>query len=209
MAKQIGQGGPSLKRKPAAKRGPVRRGGSVERVSRKEMIVDATREQMLQGGTDAVTIRGVASRAGVDPALVYHYFDSKEGLLQAAQELPFDPSAMIPALLSSGRSELGTRLVRTLLTVLDSMGAQAPMSFLFRMSFANPTWEDTFRDMVTNSFITPLSSLFDEEPELSAGAAAVTLVGLIWARYVNRIAPIAGADAEQLSCIFGPKLGLG
>ncbi len=180
----------------------------LEQLSRREEIINATRYQMLNGGTDAVTIRGVASRAGVDPALVYHYFDSKEGLLQASQRLPFDPQMIIPTLLESGRSDLGTRLIRTLLTVLDSSEAMAPMSFLFRMAFANPSWEENFKYMVVESFVKPIAELHFEDAELRASAAAVTIVGLIWARYVNRMPSIDHASVESLSSIFGPVLGI-
>ncbi len=148
------------------KRGSSGQRAVLEQLSRREEIINATRYQMLNGGTDAVTIRGVASRAGVDPALVYHYFDSKEGLLQASQRLPFEPQAIIPTLLESGRYNLGTRLIRTLLTVLDSSEAMAPMSFLFRMAFANPTWEETFKEMVVESFVKPIMELHSQDAEL-------------------------------------------
>ena len=190
------------------KKGSASQRTVLDQLSRREEIINATRYQMLNGGTDAVTIRGVASRAGVDPALVYHYFGSKEGLLQASQQLPFDPQAIIPTLLESGRSNLGTRLIRTLLTVLDSSEAMAPMSFLFRMAFANPGWEENFKDMVIESFVKPIAELHSEYAERRSSAAAVTIVGLIWARYVNRMPSIDHASVESLSSIFGPVLGI-
>ena len=51
-------------------------------------ILDAAREAFAETGWAGTTIRAVARVAGVDPALVYHYFDSKEGLLDAATNPP-------------------------------------------------------------------------------------------------------------------------
>lgn len=51
-------------------------------------IVGAARDEFAQHGSAGTTIRAVARAADVDPALVYHYFGSKEGLLDAATNPP-------------------------------------------------------------------------------------------------------------------------
>jgi AcrR family transcriptional regulator len=77
-----------------------------------EAIRIAARRQFAEHGYEGTTIRGIAGEAGVDPALVMHFFGSKERLLLAGVEWPFDPDEAVPALLDGKRSEVGERLVR-------------------------------------------------------------------------------------------------
>src|SRR5437879_11904903 len=77
----------------------------------REKILAAARSRFGQEGYDGTTIRGIAAGAGVDPALVPHYFGSKEGVLLAAVEFPVDPAEFIPRLLAPGIDGVGERLV--------------------------------------------------------------------------------------------------
>ncbi len=55
-------------------------------------ILAAARTEFAEDGYDGATIRGIAARADVDPALVHHYFGAKEQLFEAAVELPVSPA---------------------------------------------------------------------------------------------------------------------
>ena len=79
-------------------------------------ILEAAKDSFAASGYDATTIRGVARAAAVDPALVHHFFGTKEQLFGAAMELPVDPAVLVPALLAEGTDGLGERLVRMFLT---------------------------------------------------------------------------------------------
>src|SRR5438552_15232485 len=76
----------------------------------RDKILAAARTQFGRHGYEAATIRGIATAARVDPKLVLHYFDSKDGLFDAALELPFDPAAALPPLLPAGPGGPGLRL---------------------------------------------------------------------------------------------------
>src|SRR5207237_6242796 len=86
----------------------------------REKILAAARSRVGQEGYDGTTIRGIAAGAGVDPALVPHYFGSKEGVFLAAVEFPVDPAEFIPRLLAPGIDGLGERLVMFFLERWDS-----------------------------------------------------------------------------------------
>src|SRR2546425_10479662 len=86
----------------------------------REKILAAARSQFGQEGYDGATIRGIAAGAGVDPALIPHYFGSKEGVFLAAVEFPVDPAEFIPRLLAPGIDGLGGRLVTLFLGTLGS-----------------------------------------------------------------------------------------
>ena len=82
------------------KRRPGRRPGTADT---RGQILAAARETFSEKGFDKATIRGIARQAGVDPALVHHYFTSKEGMFVAAMELPINPANVIPTQFSRGR----------------------------------------------------------------------------------------------------------
>src|SRR2546425_7204204 len=93
----------------------------------REKILAAARSQFARSGFESTTIRGIAAGARVDPKLVLHYFESKEGIFQAAMDFPFDPAQAIPELLRPGLDGLGVRLARFFIDIWDSpAGVPAP-----------------------------------------------------------------------------------
>jgi AcrR family transcriptional regulator len=105
-----------------------RRGGGDTR----EAIRTAARRQFADHGYDGATIRGIASEAGVDPALVMHFLGSKELLLLAGVEWPFDPDEVVPRLLAWKRSQVGERLARLFVTTWDDEAGRNPIVALLQ-----------------------------------------------------------------------------
>src|SRR5690606_9280435 len=97
-------------------RRPGRRPGSAD--TRGEILA-AARKVFAEKGFDKATIRGIAREAGVDPALVHHYFDTKDGVFVAAMRLPADPAKVLPTILAGPREEIGERVVRFVLTMVS------------------------------------------------------------------------------------------
>jgi len=90
-------------------------------------ILEAARASFAERGYDASTIRGIAGEAGVDPALVHHYFGTKEGLFAASMALPMTPGDVLPGVLAGPLDDLGERLVRLFLAVWDEPAARRPL----------------------------------------------------------------------------------
>src|SRR3989454_7591592 len=86
----------------------------------REKILAAARSHFAKVGYEAGTVRGIAAEAGVDPALVLHYFESKQGVFRAAVHFPVDPAQFLPRLLAPGLDGLGERLVHFFLDTWDS-----------------------------------------------------------------------------------------
>ncbi|MDQ1485624.1 MAG: hypothetical protein QOJ62_1317, partial [Actinomycetota bacterium] len=80
-------------------------------------VLDAARECFATSGYDGATIRAIAAKAGVDPALVHHFFGAKTNLFAAAMELP--APEVLPGLLDGEVDGLGERVVRTFLTLWE------------------------------------------------------------------------------------------
>src|SRR5262249_43550482 len=86
----------------------------------REAILAAAREVFAERGYDRASIRAIATSAGVDPALVHHYFGTKDELFLATVQAPMDPSAIIIKALEGGPDELPERLLRAFLSVWDN-----------------------------------------------------------------------------------------
>ncbi len=83
----------------------------------RKAILEAARRYFERHGYERATIRAIAAEAGVDPALVHHYFGNKERLLVAALRLPVNPREILPQILEGPAEEIGERLLRRALSV--------------------------------------------------------------------------------------------
>ena len=169
-------------------------------------ILAAARSHFGEVGYERATIRGIAAAAKVDPKLVLHYFESKEGVFLAAAEFPFDPSAAIPRLLEPGLDGLGARLVRFFLETWESP-AGSPMLALIRSVVSSERAAALLRDFVTREVLTRLAEALElDQPRLRASLVGSQLVGLAMLRYVVKIEPLAAASPARLAAWIGPTL---
>ena len=170
----------------------------------REEILAAARESFGSAGYGGTTIRGVARTAGVDPALVHHFFGNKEGLFGAAMELPFDPAAAVAELLADGTDGLGERVVRTFLEIWDGTPGQGPMLALLRSAVTDEKAAESLRAFLTRVLMRPLAQAAGEDrQELRANLVASQMVGLAVARYVVRLEPLASAPPDDLASALG------
>jgi AcrR family transcriptional regulator len=173
----------------------------------RQAILTAARDGFNARGFDATSLRSVARTAGVDPALVTHFFGSKEGLFEAALTLPVDPGALVPMLLAGGVEGLGERIARTFLGVWDGTPGQGPMLAMLRSAVSHEDSAERLRGLLTRVLLRPLAEGAGAgTPELRAGLLASQLVGLAVTRYVLKLEPIASLTADELSPLIGPTL---
>jgi AcrR family transcriptional regulator len=172
----------------------------------REAILAAARAQFAQHGYDAATLRGIAGTAAVDPALVRHYFGSKEGLFVAALEFPVDPAKVLPGLFGQGVDGLGERLVLFFLDVWDDPNGQ-PFLALLRSVTASADAAEMLRQFVTREVVARLAAVIGgDQARLRASLAGSQLVGLAMMRYVIHLEPVASADRADLARIVGPAI---
>lgn len=173
----------------------------------RDAILAAARESFGSTGFNGTTIRGVARAAGVDPALVHHFFGTKQGLFGSAMELPFDPSRVVADLLTDGTAGLGERVVRTFLAIWDGTPGQGPMLALLRSAVTDERAANSLRAFLTRALLTPLAQATGHDrPELRANLVASQMIGLAVMRYVVRLEPLASAHADELAPALGPAL---
>lgn len=173
----------------------------------RKAILEAARKSFGANGYTGTTIRGIARAAGVDPALVHHFFGTKESLFGAALELPFDPATLLPQLVAGGREGLGERVVRTFLVLWDATPGQGPMLALLRSAVSDEQSAASLRDLLSRAVLRPLATAAQaDDADLRAALAASQVVGLAVARYVVRLEPVTSASVDVLAAALGPTL---
>jgi len=172
----------------------------------REQILAAARSHFAEAGFDNATIRGIAAAAGVDPALVLHYYGSKEGVFRAAVNVPIEPGEFLPRLLEEGLDGLGERLVRFFVTTWDSP-AGSPLLGVIRSVVTSETAAALLRDFVSREILSRLAEGLElDRPQLRASLAASQLIGLAMLRYVVRVEPLASAPPADVAAWLGPTL---
>ncbi|GIJ77735.1 regulatory protein, tetR family [Micromonospora phaseoli] len=174
----------------------------------REAILDAARTAFAERGFDASTIRAIAASAEVDPALVHHYFGSKDQLFLAAMQAPIDPRELLPKVLAGDRDGLGERLVRTFLGVWDSPAGTAGVALL-RSAVSNEWTARLLREFLTTQVLRRVLDQLDVDPAelpLRGSLVATQLIGLGMMRHVIRLEPVASAPPETLVAAVGPTV---
>jgi AcrR family transcriptional regulator len=144
----------------------------------------------------------------VDPALVHHYFGSKDKLFLAAVDAPADPTELLPAVLASPRDELGAAVVRMVLHVWDGPG-RAPGLALIRSAVNNEWTAKLLREFLVSTVLRRVVSTLGFDPDVRAARASLVasqIIGLVMARYVLRLEPLASASPAEVVAAIGPTV---
>lgn len=164
------------------------------------LILDAARECFAQSGFTRTTVRGIAAAAGVDPALIHHYFGSKQQLFLAAVQVPVDPGQVVAAVLPGPAETLGTRLVTAIVGAWESP-AQPALVAAVRSALADPELTVQVQEFLVGRVVGPLlraAGCPPAERRLRGSLLASQVMGLLLSRYVLAIEPIASLPASEL-----------
>jgi AcrR family transcriptional regulator len=173
----------------------------------REAILDAARRAFAEHGYQHATIRGVADLAGVDPALVHHYFGTKQELFVAAVQLPVNPVEQLMAVLAEDPDQAGRRMVETFLSVWDHAATQNPLLALVRSAVGDEHAAAMLREFITEEVLGQVAHrLGGADARLRATLAGSQIIGLAMARYIIKVEPLASAPAAQVAAAVGPTL---
>lgn len=209
---------------------PGRRGGDADT---RGTIIEAARAEFLESGYNEATIRAIARRAEVDPALIYHFFTDKPTLYAATLNLPVDPRRIQnevrgadatddgpgggnsrggethqgggPPSAQAGRSA-GATLVERFLGQWET-GPGAPGQSFITVAQATSSSPEVARSVREFLFDRVWGNVpGDAEAEWGRTKVSSLLLGMAWNRYVLRTEPIASASLSEVAAWFGPLL---
>jgi len=188
----------------------VRAGRRPGNVDTRAEIVAAARTAFAELGYQRASIRGIAKRAGVDPALVHHYFTDKSELFIETMDLPMDPQRVQSQVVADGRPFSGERLVERFLAQWEQgpPGVGSP-SFLTMVQAvaSSPQTADAMREFLSDRLGTHGTAGEDAVTQSRRRALVSSqLLGLGWVRYVMRVEPIATADRADVARWVGPTI---
>ena len=138
---------------------------------------------------------------------MHHYFGSKDDLFLAALELPLDPRTVLPKVLEGDLDTAAWRLLHTVLEVWDRPQARLQLTAAVRTGLASPAESNPLRDGLLPLILGPLAErLPGPDPEQRAQLAATQMIGLLVARYVLAIEPLASMPREEVVAWVAPSL---
>ena len=173
----------------------------------REAILDAARRAFAEHGYQHATIRGVADLAGVDPALVHHYFGTKQALFVAAVQLPVNPVEQLMAVLAEDPGQAGERMVELFLSIWDHAADQSPLLALVRSAVGDEHAAAMLREFITEEVLGQIAHrLGSPDAGLRATLVGSQIIGLAMARYIVKVEPLASAPAAQVVASIGPTL---
>ena len=188
-----------------ARRRTGRRPGGADTRGR---ILDAARSAFGDRGYDGASVRQIASDAEVDPALVHHYFGTKQRLFVAAMAFPVDPAVALPRLLAAGPGEqLGERFVAFVVALWDRPDVRPLVTGVVRSAVTDAVAAGMARKLLAEGPLLALAAAIDRpDSELRATLASAHLMGLAMARYVLGVEPLASLPADALATLVGPAI---
>ncbi len=170
-------------------------------------IAAAAGRLFAERGYDRTSMRAIAAEAGVDPALVTHYFGSKQRLFVSSVELPIDPSIVLAQVIDGDVEGAGERLARTVVAVLESPAGRERATSIVRAAASEPEAAALLREQIAKQLFGPVAhSLGGDSPELRANLVGSQMVGLVMARYVVGIEPLTSVDPETVIRAIAPVL---
>ena len=188
---------------PKRRRGRPRAGESDAR----ERILAAAVHEFSEAGYEGATIRGIAARAGVDSALVHHYFGTKADLFGETIEAPMRPDLALPEILAGPPAEVGERIVRYVLEAWEQPEVRRRGVVLLRAAIGNKLTTPLLAGFLSRELIGRIArSLHLPDGELRAALAASQVAGILIARYVLRLPALAEASVDDVVARVGPTV---
>jgi AcrR family transcriptional regulator len=173
----------------------------------RERILASARDLFARNGFDNTSIRAIAADAGVDPALVHHYFGTKTQLFAAAIHIPIDPMAVIGPLREVPVERIGTVLPSILLPLWDSEMGKGCIATLRSILAGNDV--SLVRSFLQDVIVAEVGSRVDSPQgsgRIRVQFVASQLVGVVMARYILELDPFRSLPVEQIVETIAPNL---
>ncbi len=173
----------------------------------REAIAAAAEQRFAAVGYDRASLRSIAAAAGVDQKLIAHFFGSKQQLFVAVVGLPINPAEVVPAILAGGREGLTDRIAGVLTELLEEPEVHLRLTGVVRAAASEPDVARMMREFLTREVFEPLAQrLGSDDAQLRANLVGSQIVGLVMARYVVGLEPLASTPAREVAAAVAPTI---
>ena len=173
----------------------------------REDILQAARRIFADKGFDATSLRAISREAGVDPALVHHFFGSKEEVFNAALADVVKPEEIFAEVLADDPHGVGERLVHKFLEIWEREESRGALLAILRSAVSHQHSAELLGGFMAGSVLRHIAESVDpQDAELRASLVSSQLIGLALLRYVLRTEPLASASVEQIVTMIAPTI---
>lgn len=171
----------------------------------RERIIEAATVEFGEKGYEGASLRAIARRAGVDAALVHHYFDDRAAILAEVVRIPVRPDRIVRDVLAGPLDTLGETLTRTVLETWERPAVRPAAVAIMRAAVGTSAGGRLVREFLTRELIGAIAArLPGEDAALRAALAGSQVAGVLMMRYVARVEPVASAPLEELVARIAP-----
>jgi AcrR family transcriptional regulator len=183
-----------------------RRGRRPGGADTRAQLLEAARIEFADRGYEGATVRMIADRAGVDPAMVNHWFGGKEALFTASLNLPVDPAVILAEVVPGDPDHLAERIVGQFLRTWDAVGG-GPLAAMIQSVASHEDAARMMREFVGKVLVARVvATVAPDRQELRGALFGSQLFGLGMTRYVLKLEPVASADHPTVIAAVAPNL---
>ena len=173
----------------------------------RQKLLDTARRLFADAGYDKTSVRDIAAAAGVDPALIRHYFGSKAELFRATMGWPFEPAEIAAEVTGAGRDEIGARLTRVFFEAWEQPDSRAPLLAILRGAASHEESATLVRQFIQGQLYRQIADeLSGPDAELRIDLAMAQLLGIAYLRYVLGVHPMASTSITELIAKVTPVI---
>ena len=173
----------------------------------RNVILETARRMFAVGGYDKTSVRDVAAAAGVDPAMIRHYFGNKAELFRATMGWPFEPADVAARITGGDRAEIGVRLTRVFFEAWEHPDSRAPLLAILRGAATHEESANLVRQFIQGQVYAQIAAgLSEPDAELRIDLAMSQLLGIAYLRHILKVDPIASTPVDELVDRVGPVI---
>jgi len=170
-------------------------------------IAAAAVHEFGEHGYDGATVRAIAARAGVDAALVHHYYGSKADLFAEITDFPVRPDLEVPRILRGPRDQAGERIVRFVLEAFERPDVRKRGVIVLRTAISGKLTAPLVTGFLSRELLPRIAAELDApDASLRASLVASQIAGMLITRYIVKLPPMADATADELVAQVGPTV---
>jgi AcrR family transcriptional regulator len=173
----------------------------------RKVLLDTARDRFAEGGYDNTSVRDIAAAAGVDPAMIRHYFGSKAELFRATMGWPFDPADIIAKIFTGDRRAVGERLTRVFFELWEHPQSRSPLMAILRGAATHDESAVLVRQFITGQVYPQIAAVLGgPDAELRVDLAMGQLLGIAYLRHILEIEPIASQPVDEIIARVAPVI---
>jgi AcrR family transcriptional regulator len=170
----------------------------------REQIAVSARRLFAELGYERATFRAIAAEAAVDPALVVHFYGSKDELFREVMQLPPAVSDALVRIAEAPRASMGRRLAELVVAALENPATRDVILGRIRSASSHPEAAALVRETVTRDLLRLTSAIGGDRPDVRAVLVGAHVVGIALARYVVCVEPLASLPPDEVVALVAP-----